>query len=260
VIFEIHDAPASRNHQRHLEDIVRHPLIAGVVVLNESVRALVQTAGGRGDSMIVVPSAVDPAPFDNAPDKRLARVRANLPPERPIAIYTGHLYDYKGIGPLLDAARVLPEVLFLLVGGWPDDVKRWKRASAGLDNVRFEGFVPNAEIPGWLAAADMCIHPHSARHDYATWTSPLKLLEYMASGRPIVATDIPGLHDLLVHEGNAIVVPADDPERLTEGIRRVLDDPQLAQRLARQARSDVDRFTWKNRAQAILERFAPDLL
>jgi glycosyltransferase involved in cell wall biosynthesis len=260
VVFEVHDRPKNRADRRRLEAIVQHPRLAGVVALNETVRGMLHSAGGRDELVAVLPDAVDPEPFEQAPDRSSARRRLGLPDDGPIAVYTGHLYDYKGIAPMLDAARLLPEVLFVLVGGWPDDVDRWRRASAEVDNVRFEGFVPNRDIPVWLAAADVCVHPHSASNEYASWTSPLKLFEYMASGRPIVATDIPALRNVLAADGNAVVVPADNAERLADGLQRILSDPSFGQRLARQARSDIERNTWTRRARTILERFAPELL
>jgi glycosyltransferase involved in cell wall biosynthesis len=260
VVFEMHSVPRSPAHRRQLEAIAQHPLLVGVVALNDVIRGAVLRAGGNGDAMIMAGAAVDPLPFESACDRGTARDRFDIADERPVVVYTGHLYDYKGIAPLLEAARSQPDVLYLLVGGWPEDVERWRADASDLANVRFEGFVPNTQIPDYLAAADICIHPHSAHHDVAGWTSPLKLLEYMAAGRPIVATAIPGIRDLLFHDHNAIVVPPDDAASLAGGVRRLLDDPELAERLSLQACEDVEHHTWEKRARGVLERFAPHLL
>jgi glycosyltransferase involved in cell wall biosynthesis len=88
------------------------------------------------------------------------------------------------------------------------------------------------------------------------YTSPLKLFEYMAAGVPVVASDLPALREVLRDGENAVLVAPDDPGALAQGIRRVLEDKPLADRLAAQARRDAQAHTWTARAQAILEFIA----
>src|SRR5262249_47305156 len=113
-------------------------------------------------------------------------------------------------------------------------------------------FVPNSQVPLQLAAADVLVLPNSGRFAQARTTSPLKLFEYMAARRPIVATRIPAFAGLLRHGENAWLVAPDSPEALAPGIERALDAPSLAERLAQQAWHDVQRYTWKRRAAEIL--------
>jgi glycosyltransferase involved in cell wall biosynthesis len=82
--------------------------------------------------------------------------------------------------------------------------------------------------------------------------SPLKLFEYMASGKPIVASDLPVLREILVEDRNALLYPPSDPAALAECLARLLADKSLATRLADQARQDVEDFTWERRAARIL--------
>ena len=127
------------------------------------------------------------------------------------------------------------------MGGWPEDIERLRERARGCETVRFEGFVANSRVPGYLAAADVLVLPNSGRFPQARTTSPLKLFEYMASRRPIVATRIPALAGLLRHGENAWLVSPDCAESLAEGILRVIDDrrargsasrPGLARRAA----------------------------
>jgi glycosyltransferase involved in cell wall biosynthesis len=74
----------------------------------------------------------------------------------------------------------------------------------------------------------------------------------MAAGVPILATDLPSIREVLRHGENAWLVPPGDPKALTEGIQHLLENPDLAERLARQARKDVRQYTWKRRAAVIL--------
>jgi glycosyltransferase involved in cell wall biosynthesis len=100
-----------------------------------------------------------------------------------------------------------------------------------------------------MAAADVLLLPNTARHaSSARYTSPLKLFAYMTSGKPIVASDLPSLRDIL-NEQNAVLVAADDAQALAEGVVRALS---IGSRLAEQARHDVEPFTWDNRATRVI--------
>jgi len=83
------------------------------------------------------------------------------------------------------------------------------------------------------------------------FTSPLKLFEYMAAGRAIVASDLPAIREVLQHEKNALLVPPGDSEMLARSIQRLAEDRNLAMRLARQALVDVTDYTWERRASRL---------
>ena len=115
------------------------------------------------------------------------------------------------------------------------------------------GLIPQEHGPEHLAACDILVSPHVPNPDRTPFFgSPTKLFEYMASEVPIVASDLPALTEILTHERNALLVQPDDPTALADGIRRLIDDPALAARLARNARLDVEKFTWNKRAERIL--------
>jgi glycosyltransferase involved in cell wall biosynthesis len=80
------------------------------------------------------------------------------------------------------------------------------------------------------------------------YTSPLKLFEYLMMGRPIVASDLPALREVLTHEETALLVPAGDPTALAGAVTRLMDDPALAASLAARARALAPAFTWSARA------------
>ena len=147
-----------------------------------------------------------------------------------------------------------PNVLFIFVGGTEEDIKSFKFQVSGfkLDNVLIAGYRPYAEIPYWLKAADILVLPNSAREKISQfYTSPLKLFEYMASGRPIVASDLPSIREVL-SENNAILVKSDDPTILSGGITSVLQNSDFSAKIAKQALQDVEAYSWKKRAKNIL--------
>jgi glycosyltransferase involved in cell wall biosynthesis len=77
------------------------------------------------------------------------------------------------------------------------------------------------------------------------------MFEYMAAGRAIVASDLPAIREVLQHEMNAVLVRPGDPQALSAGIQRLAADPDLAERLARQAFEDVARYAWERRAERL---------
>jgi glycosyltransferase involved in cell wall biosynthesis len=102
-----------------------------------------------------------------------------------------------------------------------------------------------------LRDADVLILPNRPSAISTDFTSPLKLFEYMASGRPIVASDLPSFREILRDGENALLVEAGNPQALVAGITRIKDDPALAARLARQAAADVRDYTWPRRAERL---------
>jgi glycosyltransferase involved in cell wall biosynthesis len=117
--------------------------------------------------------------------------------------------------------------------------------------VTFAGQVEPPRVAALLRQADVLVLPNTPGRVSAAYTSPLKLFEYMASGRPIVASDLPALREVLRPDVNAVLVEAGSAEALAAGLSRVIGDAALASRLAAQARDDVRAWTWDKRAERI---------
>jgi glycosyltransferase involved in cell wall biosynthesis len=124
--------------------------------------------------------------------------------------------------------------------------------------LKFVDRVPNTEVPWWIRSCDLVILPLTADFMVHAGAMPLKLFEYMAAGVPILATDLPSIREVLRHGENAWLVPPSNPKALAEGIRHLLENPDLAERLAQQARKDVRQYTWKRRAAVILRHVLGD--
>ena len=227
----------------------------GLVTISEPLRDIYVEAGIPAGNILVWPDAVDLEAFTVDENRGDLRRRLGLPPDATIAAYCGHLYEHRGVEEILESARNMPHVHFLLVGGWEKDVARRREEARELDNVILPGFVNGKQVPGYLACSDMLLMPYSARCATAKWMSPLKLFEYMAARRPIVATDLPPVREHLEDGVNAILVDPDSGASLATGIRRLLDESSLGERLASNAYQHVRAFTWDRRARAVLERF-----
>jgi glycosyltransferase involved in cell wall biosynthesis len=171
--------------------------------------------------------------------------------------YTGHLYPGRGLELILDLARALPDLQFLLVGGRSVDVEVARQRAAHLSNITLTGFVPNAELPRYQAAADVLIMPYSRQvagssgGDIAPYLNPMKMFEYLASARPIVTSDLPILREIL-SDHNAVIVPSDDATAWVEALRQLTKDPSRRAALAAAARRTAEENTWEQRAHRLL--------
>jgi glycosyltransferase involved in cell wall biosynthesis len=182
------------------------------------------------------------------------RFASRAPSADPIVMYAGHLYPWKGVDILLRALALLPDVRGLVVGGHPaeGDLARLKALALELQiggRVSFTGYVDRREVASLLDRADVLVMPHGATLVSERYASPLKLFEYMASGRPIVASDLPAVREVVQHDVSAWLVEPNDPAALATGIRRVLDDAALGERIGRTAFDEVKAYSWDRRAE-----------
>ena len=134
-------------------------------------------------------------------------------------LYSGHFYNYKGLGTILDAARLLPNFNFKLLGGAQKDINNLKKTISKykLTNVNLLGFVDFYKVPNFLFRADVLLLPPSNNHPSSKWTSPVKLGEYLASQTPIICSNIPALKSFL-NEEEVTFFEADNPMDLVEKI------------------------------------------
>lgn len=171
--------------------------------------------------------------------------------------YAGSLFQGKGMETVAALAARLPELDFHVVGGTAADIAHWRTHTHGIRNILFHGFVDNAQVPAFLAAMDVLLAPPRIQvspmtgRDFGRWESPLKIFQYMTAGKPIIASDIPIVREILDDGVTALLAPPDDMDAWVAALRR-LDDPALACRLAATAQADVARrFSWANKARTI---------
>lgn len=225
-----------------------------IVTINQSAGEIYRTIAGLSKNIVWAPDGVSIENFDIPATKEEARKILGLIVNSRYVVYTGHFYKWKGIDVLIKAAALLPkDVIVLLVGGYtPEDSPLLKEKLPG--NLKLIGQKKYSEIPLYLKAAD-CLVITGTKADERSFrfTSPLKLFEYMASGRVIVASDTESIREVLEHKKNGWLVNPDDEKALAEEILFVMNNPKIASELAKQARVDVENFTWERRAQKIVE-------
>lgn len=229
--------------------------LRGLVVITEG---LAEEWAEVTDTRIVVePDGVRLDRFETDASKTTLREDLALPRDVPVVCYTGSLKRWKGVETLVEAAGKLPPDTVVCVVGGDDDQRGRVREAVGTvpDQVHFVDHVPPDDVPRYLLASDVLVLPNTAESVVSTrHTSPLKLFEYMAAQRPIVASNIPSLREVLDEE-TAYLFEPDCPTSLARAITTALEDEQRAVAIAEAARGRVADYAWRRRAKRILAAF-----
>jgi len=258
-IYESHylmfESPYFRNEKKHVLKKINKRNCIGLVVISQKAAGDYLDLGISENKILVVHDGVDLKILKSNLTKVDARKQLNLPLDKNIVCYSGHLYKGKGVEELLACARLLPDILFIFVGGWEQDISERKEEAnkMGLKNAVFMGFVPNKDVPVYLFASDILAMPQRSKTEHLGWMSSLKLFEYMAASRPIIATDLPTIREVLKDNYNAILIKPDSAEELAAAIKRLLENTSLVEKITRQAYRDVQEYSWEKRVEKILE-------
>lgn len=229
-----------------------HPL-ALISTISPVLRDNYIARGANPSRVIIVPDGVDLDMFSPPVGDGHASPYASW--KRPAIVYAGHLYDYKGIPTILRAAARLPEETFHLVGGLEDDLVRVRDAieRGRLSNVVVHGMVNHSDVPRYLWHANVLLLPPEADHPSAQWTSPVKLGEYLASERPIVASRIPGLTTWVNQPAVRWFEPGNDQD-LAQAIRDSLSESARDKETrTAAARARARELSYASRAQSMLD-------
>ncbi|KND50758.1 MAG: Glycosyltransferase [Parcubacteria bacterium C7867-001] len=243
-VFELHSQTDAVRRARH--SLIRS---RAVVCISQGLADDVVVSGIPREKLVVAPDGVSLGDFERPESSDLARKRLGIPSDKPVALYIGILDTWKGVETLYAAAALMPEVRTVVIGAH-DGAE--KRLAVEYPHVTFIPFQPYRELANNQQIADVLILPNSGKEAIsAKYTSPLKLFSYMASGKPIVASDLPSLREVL-SESNTFFAKADDPASFAATVRYVLAHPEEARARASAAQKNVTRYSWTARAEHIL--------
>jgi glycosyltransferase involved in cell wall biosynthesis len=207
-----------------------------IAVSHENAGQIRATFDLASDKLRVVHNAVDVDLFASS-RRSDPSLRAELAgtPDKPIVLTTARLTDQKGHRHLLEAAVQVPEAVFVMAGHGPErDALESQAQRLGIsDRVKFLGF--RGDIPDLLASCDVFVLPSLYEG------LPLALLEAAAVGKPVVATTVGGVGEIVIHDETGLLVSPADPPALAAALRRLLADPDVARRLAAAASMHVRR-------------------
>ncbi len=262
-VFEAHTLTSLEGPQERwlVRRLCATPAFRGIVAISAALAHDLQHALGVPEHLLhVAHDGVrllppdDPLP-DDAPRQRL-RVG-----------YTGSLFAGRGIELLLEVARRADWIELHVVGGPPEAATALQASvsDGASGSVVIHGQRTPVEARRFQQQVDVLVAPFARRVstnagiDSSRWMSPMKLFEYLGSGRPVILSDLPVLREVVRPEIDALMVPPEDPDALLRALRRLLDDPALGRQLATSARALMESdYTWGLRARRILDRFVPE--
>ena len=175
--------------------------------------------------------------------------------------YVGHLYPGKGMEIISKIAPLLSEFNFHIIGGFNEDITFWK-SKINSDNILFYGHIPHLLVQKYISLIDICLLPlqktirtfgykNKETLNIANYTSPLKLFEYMAANKLVIASNLPVIKEIL-NDKNSILVDSNDTVGWANAIKQA-SDSTLRNKLALNAHKlFLNNYTWERRVEKIL--------
>ncbi len=212
---------------------------------------MIAQSGVASERLVITPNGIDLAAFAEPRDGAIGR-------ETLVLGFTGFVREWHGLDAVITALAAPgtdPRLRLVIAGDGPAR-PRLERQAAALGvaaRVRFTGLVGRAEIPALVADFDIALQPR-----VVAYASPLKIFEYMAAGRAIVAPDQPNIREILDHERSALLFDPNREGAMWAAIMRLAGDPDLRARLGAEARADIIRrdYTWAGNARRVLAHAA----
>jgi len=251
-IYEMHDFPVNSHWFHGL--VCR--LATKVVVTNTWAKERCRLEYGLSEEkLILTPNGYDDKLFLTPVAKTKARQALAIPVDQKIVMYSGHLYDWKGVEIILALGAQRPDIQFMFVGGAKVDQAKL-RLKYPDKNISFIPHLPPGEVPLYLQAADILVLPNIPINQHSEFsTSPIKLFEYMAARRPVIASQLPSLA-AVVSEQEVFFAPAGDVAAWDDTIQTVFSNPVEVKKRVEAAALLALNYTWDAKAATILKRLS----
>jgi len=218
-----------------------------VLVTNQITKSFfVERFGVEDRKFAILPNGVDESVFNPTATSKTT--------ERCDVIFAGRLYYLEE---LIKAARYVvkkyPDAVFLIIGDEDKDEYQVMVQGEGLEkNFRFVGFVPHEEIPAYIVGAKIGVNVFPDEPYYAS-AQPLKILEYMALGKPVVATKLPGTAEIVQHGSQGFLYDAKDCQQFANYIMELLEDEELRKRMGKEGVLTASKYSWNAIGERLLK-------
>jgi glycosyltransferase involved in cell wall biosynthesis len=257
VIFESHapDWKRSRISKMLFKQMINKKKLIKIVVITKSLKKdLIENYPEKNVRVQVSPDGADPISHQGS-DIKLSDMGGKLN-----VGYVGHLYPGKGMEIINCLVRNCSNYNFHIIGGHDQDVMRWRERLSDCVNVEFYGHVPHSMAEEYVVKMDVVLLPNqpvvsvTEKDEIGKWTSPLKMFEYMAAGKPIIASDIPVLREILRNNINSILCKHDKIDEWVAALDSLCENKALAKMIATNAKKEfLTKYTWAARAKRVIE-------
>ena len=256
-IVEVHQPPEDIGivHAIFFKGLLKCRSLVRIVAISNSLKTYLIKKYKIADDVIQI--AHDGA---DIPNKKIAKEKTKSN-DRVQVGYIGHLYPGKGTELVYEIASRCPWADFHLVGGTEKDILFWEKKIANSTNIFLHGFLPPPEAERLRLGFDILLAPYQkkvcpngGKGDIAKWMSPLKIFEYMASGKPIICADLPVLREVLKHQDTAILCPPDEIDAWVKALLALRDHPDVGESLGRNAKQEfMTSYNWQSRAIKVID-------
>lgn len=256
MIFEAHTLPENPIQKRTERWLFRRINFRQLIVISNALWEDYQTVFPwiSGDKIIVAHDGADPPV---AMDKTEPHPWPGRMGSMQVG-YVGGLYPGKGMEIIAVLAPEMPDIDFHVIGGTQKDLLYWRK-KVSAPNLYFHGFVPHGRLSGLFGKFDVMVAPYlnkvtvgRGNIDISRWMSPLKLFEYMAYAKAIVASDISVLREVLTNQRNSLLCPVGDVAAWKNALRSLEGDTDLRRRIGMTAQKEfLSRYTWEVRAEVV---------
>tara|TARA_Y100001958_G_C21248715_1_gene581897 strand:- start:17486 stop:18655 length:1170 start_codon:yes stop_codon:yes gene_type:complete len=207
------------------------------------------------DKLFAWHDGFDASLFEKHIDKNNAKSKLSLPINKTVVTYTGGLYLNRDIENIIYLAKDFPDLIFLVIGGPEKHRHYFEKISQeeSVFNINFMGFIEHNKIPNYLFASDILLALWSSKVVTINYCSPLKIFEYMAAGRTIVAHGYPTIREVLENENDSILCEPDNYDSLKLSLMKsfVQKDTNKYGKMARKKAFKL--YSWDNRVMKLLE-------
>jgi len=258
VYLEVHEPPSSKLRKYLFEKVIKRKSLRGIVVITEKLKHyFVENYGISPDLIMTAPDCA------NIKDKQQNGMNLKLGADGEFIVgYAGSLYPGKGVDFILEIAEKMPDTQFFIAGGSSHEISEMKKNAP--KNVEFKGRLAHQDVDMFLEGCSVLLAPYKKRvesasgNDIGRWMSPLKIFEYMASGRPMIASDIDVIREVLENGVDSLLAEPENVSAWVEQITYLEKNLETRNRIAMNGYQSVKtQFTWHHRA-AELKNFFQD--
>ena len=259
IIIDIHHPPVNYISRLAIKRFIDSKNISKITCNSEGTKENIERSYNFSNKLEVLHNGVNLKTFKPNKDLDSFKSQLKVPKNCKIVSYVGNTYIGRGIEKIIELSKFNKEIFFLIVGGEDsDNILYQKKINDSQKNILFTGHVKNSDIPNFLAISDILLIPYDT--DFTIkggskaleYSSPIKLFEYLSSGKPIIASNLPSISRILSDGSDSILVNPDSFNDLNAALSSLLASKELSSKISEESLKLSKQFTWVGRAKRML--------